>query len=392
MSLKKGFPGYILIGLSLFLMLSIMNSSPIQVLADNNEISQNDISLEEEIISSEIIAYYRSSQENLSIDGIINENEYLDNRLEPSTGINIFLEHNVTHLFIALESPARGWVAIGINTPNGGMFGANFIMASVDEDNNTIVLDMYGEGHKAPLLDTIKGGTNDILVFNGSQVNGVTIIEFIMPLNSSDNFDFPLAVNQSADIYFAYNIFSDDFEEQHNINSDLDFKFFIAPEFVKVPEASNLAITTTSSTVITSDENFTLTAKLLEQESGNPLSNASIDYYLKGTYGNFFLGSGETDSNGEAILTTSISNYQLEEITFLTKYKGSLNFRVSTTEATFSFNYIESEENFVDWVPTFIGIIAVIILSIPWIGYSLAFYYFTKVIRNKDGEIEPKES
>jgi hypothetical protein len=372
------------------MVLSIVNSSVVYVLAEKSEVDQNVISLEEEILSSSIIAYYRSSQENLTVDGVINENEYLDNRLELVTGISIYLEHNNTHLFVGLSGPTIGWIAVGFNFKGNGMNDANLIMANVIDDVAS-VLDRYGKGHDEPILDTASGGTNDITVFNGTEIGGVTTIEFLMPLNSADSFDYPLVVNQSADIYFAYNRF-DDLSEGHTDHSELNLKFFVAPDFLEVPEITGLDITTSTSTVITNKENFTLTTKLINQKSSNPIENESVDFFLKGSYGNLYLGTGITNVNGEATLTTSIDNFQLEEISFIAMYSGSLNFRVSNSESTFSFLYIEHSENFIDWVPSFVGIFAVFVISIPWIGYSVALFYFSKVVRNKSEKADPKES
>ncbi|MHA2105307.1 MAG: DOMON domain-containing protein, partial [Candidatus Hodarchaeales archaeon] len=346
MSLRTTSSHYILVGLFFLMILSIVNSSLVDVLAEKSEIDQDTISLEEEILSSSIIAYYQSSQENLTVDGVIDENEYLDDRLESVTGITIYLEHNNTHLFMGLSGPTIGWIAVGFNSQGNGMDNANLIMANV-VDGVASVSDRYGKGHDEPILDTASGGTNDIISFNGLEIDGVTTIEFIMPLNSADGFDYPLVVNQSADIYFAYNRF-DDLSEEHTDHSELNLKFFIAPEFLEVPEFTSLDITTSKSTMMTNHDNFTLTAKLIDQQSLNPIENESVDFFLKGSYGNLYLGTGITNSNGEATLTTSIENFQLEEISFIIMYRGSLNYRVSDSESTFSFLYIEHGEDFFD--------------------------------------------
>lgn len=46
-------------------------------------------------------------------DGIIDPTEYAASYTDPTTGITVYLEHNSTVLFIGLEAPTSGWIALG---------------------------------------------------------------------------------------------------------------------------------------------------------------------------------------------------------------------------------------------------------------------------------------
>ena len=73
-------------------------------------------------------------------------------------------------------------------------------------------------------------------------------------------------------------------------------------------------------------------------------------------------------------------------------FRGSLFYRVSSVDASFNFNIVENKQNSLDWVPIFVGLSGVFVISIPWMGYSYAFYLFIHVIRNKSEEQDIQES
>ncbi|MHA2328919.1 MAG: DOMON domain-containing protein, partial [Candidatus Hodarchaeales archaeon] len=79
----------------------------------------------------------------------------------------------------------------------------------------TFIIDAYSIGDYGPHPpDTELTGTNDILEFNGTEDNGLTIIEFKRLLKTGDEFDNSIPDNTTIPIIWALGS-SDSFEVQH---------------------------------------------------------------------------------------------------------------------------------------------------------------------------------
>lgn len=83
-----------------------------------------------------------------------------------------------------VSAPTEGWVAVGFNATNR-MQHANIIIGSVDQ-GEVIISDEYGQSPFSHGADSKLGGTSDVEVIGGSEENGITSIEFSMPLDSGD--------------------------------------------------------------------------------------------------------------------------------------------------------------------------------------------------------------
>jgi hypothetical protein len=122
-------------------------------------------------------------------------------------------------LAVKLAAETEGWVGIGFN-PADKMKGANFILGYVKKGEVTIV-DDFGVNETSHKTDTKLGGTSDITVVGGTETDGVTTIEFTMPLESADKNDTKIDVNGDTTVLLAYGAGRDSFLSKHQYRSTL---------------------------------------------------------------------------------------------------------------------------------------------------------------------------
>ena len=145
------------------------------------------------------------------VDGLVEEEEYSNLVYDAATGISVGWTNNDESIYIALISPGKGWVSIGID-PDSGMKGANFIIGYYDE--GVYISDEYGTSNFVHNTDKNLGGTDDILEYAGSETDQ-TVIEFKIPLDSGDRYDKSLKSGNRYDCIIAYNNNADNFTTKH---------------------------------------------------------------------------------------------------------------------------------------------------------------------------------
>ncbi|MHA2238399.1 MAG: DOMON domain-containing protein [Candidatus Hodarchaeales archaeon] len=136
------------------------------------------------------------------IDGEIDLNEYLTSFIDPITSIIVYWEHNGINLTVGLISPLTGWVSFGIvanESRDNDMHKSNMILGGVS--GSTYVVDLFGIGGYNHGNDTENGGFYNILESSASENTSHTILEFIIPLNSTDPLDPPMAENTTISIF-----------------------------------------------------------------------------------------------------------------------------------------------------------------------------------------------
>ena len=122
-------------------------------------------------------------------------------------------------LAVKLTAETEGWVGIGFN-PASAMKGANFILGYVK--NGQVELDDdYGVSESAHKSDTKLDGTSDVSLVGGSEADGVTTIEFTIPLASADKNDTKIDVNGDTTVLLAYGAGRDSFLSKHKYRSAL---------------------------------------------------------------------------------------------------------------------------------------------------------------------------
>ena len=146
------------------------------------------------------------------VDGIIHTGEYA--HAMEAGGFRVYWTNDAIVLRMGLFSPGTGYVAIGLD-PDRRMEGANFIIGAV-RNGQVDIRDDYGTASLSHSADIANGGTNDILAAAGRELSGQTTIEFIIPLDSGDRFDKPLAPGQTYAVLIAFHDTSDDFSARHS--------------------------------------------------------------------------------------------------------------------------------------------------------------------------------
>jgi len=118
-----------------------------------------------------------------------------------------------------MSAKTKGWVAVGFN-PSKKMKDANFIIAYV-KGKKVSIADHFGNKATGHSADKKKGGTEDVMLVSGVEENGVTTIEFTIPLNSADKMDSPLSVDGDTNLLLAYGPDRDSFKARHKFRTSM---------------------------------------------------------------------------------------------------------------------------------------------------------------------------
>jgi hypothetical protein len=143
------------------------------------------------------------------LDGVISAGEYRHSLTEPVTGIVMNWQNDATVLYVGLVSPGTGWVGIGLD-PTSRMQGANFILAAV-ADGVFSITDEFGVAQTFHRVDT----QSNVIQAAGQEANGMTMVEFAIPLSSGDSEDKALAPGQTLTVLVAYNAGDDSVTARH---------------------------------------------------------------------------------------------------------------------------------------------------------------------------------
>jgi len=128
-------------------------------------------------------------------------------------GVSLEWEQRGDRLIMTMSAETEGWVSVGFD-PEKKMRGANILIAYV-KDNGTVVLeDHYGYSQFNHRSDLSLGGSRDIELIEGSEINGVTRIRFSIPLDSGDEYDRILIPGQTHKLITAQGV-RDSFSLRH---------------------------------------------------------------------------------------------------------------------------------------------------------------------------------
>lgn len=117
-------------------------------------------------------------------------------------------------LGVELTGPTTGWVAVGFD-PSMMMFEANIIIGYVQNDD-TYIRDDWGWQTTSHRADSLLGGTSDVTTMGGWEEADSTHIQFVIPLDSGDEYDKPLSPGNTYSIILARGPDgADDFSTQH---------------------------------------------------------------------------------------------------------------------------------------------------------------------------------
>lgn len=118
-----------------------------------------------------------------------------------------------------MTAETDGWVGVGFN-PTKKMQDANYVIGYV-KDGEVKIADEFGSTSTGHKTDTELGGTEDVTVVGGTEEGGVTTIEFIIPLESSDKNDAKIDVNGDTVVLLAYGAGRDSFKNKHKYRTTM---------------------------------------------------------------------------------------------------------------------------------------------------------------------------
>jgi len=152
------------------------------------------------------------------LDGIIRKDEYFSSKIfKGSTGktFTFYCKTVGPDIYIALKVETSGWVAIGIEPTDTLHKNADLIFGWVDDQGRIKVVDAFSPESQGPHPeDKELGGTPDIKLYGGSEMNGITTIEFVRPLITGDRFDNDIQRRTDTPIIWAFGK-DDEWEAQH---------------------------------------------------------------------------------------------------------------------------------------------------------------------------------
>jgi len=122
-------------------------------------------------------------------------------------------------LAVKMSAKTKGWVGIGFN-PSEKMKGADFVLGYVKKGKAKII-DEFGDGKTKHSSDKKLGGTVDATLVSGTEKDGVTTIEFTMPLKSADKYDTVFDVDGDTVVLLAYGPDRDSFKTKHKFRTTL---------------------------------------------------------------------------------------------------------------------------------------------------------------------------
>jgi hypothetical protein len=121
------------------------------------------------------------------------------------------------NLHVKLSGKTTSWVGIGFN-PSSKMKGAGFVLGYVKGDK-VKVSDEYGDGENSHKADNKLGGTDNVTVIGGSEKDGVTTVEFSLPLNSGEETDAVIQPDGDTTVLLACGEGRDSFKVKHKFRT-----------------------------------------------------------------------------------------------------------------------------------------------------------------------------
>ncbi len=129
-------------------------------------------------------------------DGVVSSGEYSTSKVFGIGAVTLTAhwKSDGQFIYMALEAPVTGYIAIGIANPIAGVGKTNtdMILGYVT-GGQTFVFDQWATTETGSIHpnDTEQGGQNSIVQSGGAETVGKTIIEFKRLLNTGDAFDRP---------------------------------------------------------------------------------------------------------------------------------------------------------------------------------------------------------
>jgi len=169
----------------------------------------------------------------------------------PSDDYKLFWRYEDDKVVIGMKAKTLGWVSFGIYSPGKNkMDQADIMIGYVDNAGETKMFDMFSTSPIGPHPDDVSlGGTNDISVFTGLEIDGYTTIEFQRRMITGDKYDLPFPDSGSIKYIIGYGS-KDDIMTPHIMRGSGDRGIIKKLSSLKPKEAKELYDTTPSLLIV----------------------------------------------------------------------------------------------------------------------------------------------
>jgi DOMON domain len=151
-------------------------------------------------------------------DGLIGAQEYgPPAHFKGRTGIEFLLYARPAggDVIMAMRARTNGWLAVGVEPADDFHKHADMIFGWVDAQGIPHVVDAFSPDSMGPHpADEELGGTPDIKAFNGTEIDGVTTIEFVRASHLTDHFDHDVEMASPVPVIWAVGA-NDDWSSGH---------------------------------------------------------------------------------------------------------------------------------------------------------------------------------
>ncbi|MHA2297782.1 MAG: DOMON domain-containing protein [Candidatus Hodarchaeales archaeon] len=327
------------------------------------------------------------SDSQVTVDGIVDVDEYKGYVKDPVTNISLYLQHDLTNMYIALVSPDHpGWVGIGFGPKGVGMDGANIIIGYVENDTDLAIADNYGvpDNHFSDVSD---GGTDDIVDSAGTEnpVTNTTTIEFIYPLNTSDIVhDYNFSLGETYGFYLS-NADEDDFVAMHPEHS-ATIDLYISPREHKevtitfsVTDGEGNQITEGAS--LEPESTIIIKANVTLKDNNESVAGSLVHLYSNSTFGLSQIETNITDTSGYTEFSPDLSVY-VGKIDFIVEFPVTTMGTVLISQSRIVFTvdiitpHFEEEPYYWDNPAVFVFITMIILVAAGGIFATYLFVFF----------------
>ncbi|MBE0636443.1 hypothetical protein IH601_10650 [Candidatus Bipolaricaulota bacterium] len=174
------------------------------------------------------------------VDGVVTEGEYAHMVLDELIGMMVRWQAVGDTMFIAMIAPGTGWVGLNF-MPNNGTVHGDTVIGYVDGDTQeTFLSDQVapGDAHFPHYDDRQHGGERSFIEVAGSEVDGVTIIEFSRALNTGESTD-AVFMDMGLMTMISFHPTADDYVSYHSKSYDVVTINYISGEVMEAMDMSH---------------------------------------------------------------------------------------------------------------------------------------------------------
>lgn len=138
-----------------------------------------------------------------------------------TNGISFSYEVKNDMLNCTLKAETQGWIGVGFNSRNS-IVGSDLLLFNIIGGKPSST-DLYVKGAGNPKKDSELGGTHSIQILEAEEIGNTSMVQFSIPMDSGDPYDFKHKINQEFWLILAYSV-ADDFGHHSRVRKHIPFK------------------------------------------------------------------------------------------------------------------------------------------------------------------------